>query len=202
MQAVMKHLVIILSFFFTTFCFGQTFNRQDNETAINFVKRVTKLDTFPHPIIETNEWDTLRKTIIYFSPTSTGDEINIIGYLLVPVTSTKYKQVLIDTFFQEGADPRIETVFFANADKDKEREIIILVSWAQLHRGAGIFGTLYGTYIYDNPKVAVSEDKLKFYKGLSDKLDGGFEGDRDGKIVKARYKSVGSIRKALRALGY
>jgi hypothetical protein len=202
MQAFMKHFVILISFFSTTFCVGQTFDRQDKETALNFVKRITNLEEFPHPVIETKEWDTTRKVIIYFVPKTTDDVTNIIGYLLVPITSTGYKQVLIDTFYQEGADPKIETVFFANADKDKKREVVILVSWPQVHRGAGIYGTLYGTYIYDNPNLSISQDKLKFYKGLSDKLDGGFEGDREGKSVKAKYKSVASIRAALKKLGY
>jgi hypothetical protein len=113
-----------------------------------------------------------------------------------------YRRVLIDTFFNEGGEPHIEGVLFENADRDKERELIVMTSWRQDHRPAGLDGTLYGTFIFDNPNSSVQEYELFFFKELSEKLDGGFEGKRNKETVKADYKNAAAIRGALRKLGY
>ncbi len=199
----MKQLLIVSLFLgLAISAIAQKFERKANESAGSFVKRITNLDELPHPVIETKEWDSVRKSIIYFVPDVKGEEINIIGYLLIPINSMNYSRVLIDTFQQEGANPKIETVFFANADKDKQREMIIQTSWEQNHRGAGVYGMLYGTYIYDNPNLASPPRQLKFFKSLSAKLDGGFEGKQEGKKVKAKYKTVNSIKAGLKKMGY
>jgi hypothetical protein len=197
-----QFLLSLLLWLYASLSYGQVFERQHAETAEAFVKRITKLDDLPHPVIETREWDSARKTIIYFDKAGPEDNPYTTAFLLVPTTGLSYQRVLIDSFYEEGGPVKIETVFFANCDGDKEREIIVLVSWLQVHRGAGTYGHLYGTYIYDAPNVLALPQRLTFYKALSEKLDGGFEGDRDGKPVKATYKTVNAIKMALKKMGY
>jgi hypothetical protein len=155
-----------------------------------------------YAVIETGEWDSTHKSIIYFLPFGAKGREAVIGYVLVPKSMMTYRKILIDTFFQEGGAPHIEHVLFANADRDKARELIIIVSWPQDHSAAGIVGTLYGTHIFDDPSPDIEEYQLKFFKALSEKLDGGFEGKRNNEPVKADYKTAPQIKAALRKLGY
>jgi hypothetical protein len=90
--------------------------------------------------------------------------------------------------------------FERESDKDKEREIIVLTSWQQQH--VEVSGTLYSTFIYDAPTLSPSQKRLTFYKALSEKLDGGFDGHTEGTQVKAKYKTVASIRSGLEQMGY
>lgn len=197
----MKYLFLLLTLFSTTLCFGQPYHRLNGETSEAFVKRITRTANLAHPVIETDEWDPTHQSILYFLPYG-KEEKDIIGYVLVPKSMMTYRKVLIDTFFQEGGDPRIDQVFFANADKDKEQELIIVVQWPQGHSRAGLVGTLYGTHIYDDPSPVTEEYQLKFFKELSERLDGGFEGKRNGEMVKAEFKTAAQIKAALRKLGY
>jgi len=199
----MKHLFLLLTFFSTTLCLGQPYQRFNGESNEDFVKRITRTTSLSYAVIETNEWDPTHKSLIYFLPFGKKKgEAAIIGYVLVPKSMMTYRKILIDTFFQEGGDPGIENVFFANADKDKERELIIMIRWPQDHPGAGIVGTLYGTHIFDDPSPTIEEYQLKFFKALSEKLDGGFEGKRNSETVKADFKNAVQIRAGLRKLGY
>lgn len=199
----MKHLFFLLAAFSSVLCFGQQqYYRRNGETKEAFVKRITRSASLTHPVVETGEWDSTHKSIIYFLPAKTSEGDAVIGYLLVPLNMLTYRKVLIDTIFHEGGEPHIENVLFANADKDKERELIVMTSWPQNHREAGLDGTLYGTYIFDNPRTDTQEYQLSFFKELSEKLEGGFEGVRNKETVKAEYKSAAQIRGALRKMGY
>jgi hypothetical protein len=152
MQIFMRQFLILTAFIFLTLSGNsQTYTKQSAETADQFIRRITQLHELPHPVIETKEWNSAEKVIIYFIP---DKEDNLLGYLLVPSANLTYQQVLIDTFHAEGNPTRIEAVFFANADKDKEREIIVLTSWQQQH--VDVSGTLYGTFIYDAPTLSPS----------------------------------------------
>ncbi len=200
----MKHHFLLLTLFSTTLCFGQTYYyRSTGETIEGFVSRLENRSVLAHPVIETDAWDPAFKSIIYFLPARTSEGPGIIGYLLVPQKSMlTYRRVLIDTFFNEGGEPHIENVLFENTDNDKERELIIMTSWLQDHRNAGLDGTLYGTFIFDNPSTTEEEYQLRFFKELSEKLDGGFEGKRGKEKVKAEYKKAADIRGELRRLGF
>ena len=194
----MKRLLIFLTLLFLTADgFSQMYTRQKAEKASTFITRVTGLKEFVHPVIEAKGHDTTNKAIIYFAPAKNETTV---GYILITENGTAYRPMIIDTFYEEGAPAKIEAVFFANADKDKEQEIIILTSWEQVH--ADVRGMLYGTFIYDWPTLSRSQKRLTLLKTLSKKLSGGFDGTTEGLKVKAKYTSVASIRKRLKELGY
>ncbi len=153
------YLTIVFSIL-TLVTFSQTYYRQTNESVEGFLKRVLNVDELAHPAIETKEWDSTRKVLFGFIDASITSKISydrpdpekdVIGYVFIPDGNGYYQRELIDTFEEDGGLARIETVFFANADNDKEREIAITVSWRQMHRGASIDGYMYDTYLYDNP---------------------------------------------------
>ena len=124
-----------------------------------------------------------------------------------------YKQTLIDTFFQGGGarSIKIETVFFANADKDKQREIIVMTkSRAHSPRYADndLEGYFYESYIYDNYNLQTPPTSLTQFKKLSEvfqEFDGIANDSKTGRFLrkeKAKYKDSKAIRLRLKQLGY
>lgn len=192
-------------------CHCQTVDRLPGENAETFVKRAFKIeDDLPHPVIESEEWDSVKKVIIFFKLFDEGN----IGYLLTPMQNNTYTITLIDTLFDQGGQgvPIIESVSFANADKDSAREIIVMIKapvkaprYAEQY-GEGFY---YDTYIYDNPLLPNPAKRLHYFEDISNKLSAGFDGSyyraKDGKFVNketAKYKDVASVRAALKQMGY
>jgi hypothetical protein len=192
---------------------AQTFQRLTNESAETFIKRIYKVEELSHPIIETKEWDTSKKVIICFIEFESNEGGGVLGYLLTPTINQIYKQTLIDTFFQGGgaSSRKIETVFFANADKDKPREIIVMtkaMAHSPRYADNDLQGYFYESYIYDNYNLQEPPNSLTQFKKLSEEFQE-FEGiANDSKTSrflrkeKAKYKDSKAIRLKLKQLGY
>lgn len=204
----MKYIFIVLfSLLLSTISYGQVVNRYDNETTEQFVKRLQPIHSeLTSKVIETN-WNSIPVIIAFYMQTyklpkendpDQDDYMRIIARLYVQQKPNEYKNFLIDTINSEGGDPRVESVFFANADKDKATELVLLISWEQHH--FDIDGTLYGTFVYDD--VLMPHLKLNFMKAISKKLDGGFDGFTEGTKVTAKFKTAYSIKAELKRLGF
>jgi hypothetical protein len=206
----MRYFLYCVLFFITTnFSFGQSVDRNYNESAAQFVSRFkpenSKLSTH---VLET-KWNA-REVIIAFyeqpfklslqEDPGQQNYVRIIGEIFFKTSNNHYNKYMIDTIESEGGDPKIESVFFANAYKGKNKELIILVSWPQVH--ADVKGTLYGTYVYDEMGKD-SENKLRYLKSISEKLSGGCDCVySDGQIKKAKFKNASDIKSALRIRGF
>jgi hypothetical protein len=210
----MKHtLFTILTLTLMLVSKAQTFQRMTDENAEDFAKRIYKVDELSHPIIETKEWDKTKNVIICFIKFDTNEGGGVLGYLLTQADNENYKQTLIDTFFQGGGarSIKIETVFFANADKDKQREIIVMTkSLAHSPRYADndLEGYFYESYIYDNYNLQTPPTSLTQFKKLSEEFqefDGVENDSKTGRFLrreKAKYKDSKAIRLRLKQLGY
>ena len=120
-------IAFLLAFFmWTPFSYGQEGRRLKDETLEDFAKRNGPPQAkLTHRIIETEAWGK-QKTIIAFyvvqikvkdgTPATQVD-----GYLFRPKSTDTYERILIKNFEEEGDTPKVEAVFFANADKDKAR---------------------------------------------------------------------------------
>ena len=204
----MKYIFIVLfSLLLSTISYGQVVNRYDNETTEQFVKRLQPIHSqLTSKVIETT-WNSNPVIIAFYMQTfklpkendpDQDDYMRIIARLYVQQKPNEYKNFLIDTINSEGGDPRVESVFFANADKDKATELVLLISWEQHH--FDIDGTLYGTFIYDD--VLMPHLKLNFKKAISEKLDGGFDGLTEGTKVTAKFKTSNAVKAELKKLGF
>ena len=193
---------------------AQTFQRLINESADTFVKRMYKVEELSHPIIETKEWDISKKVIICFIEIESNEGGGgVLGYLLTPTINQIYKQTLIDTLFQGGgaSSIKIETVFIANADKDKPREIIVMtkaMAHSPRYADNNLQGYFYESYIYDNYNLQTPPNSLTHFKKLSEEFQE-FEGiaydPKTGRFLrkeKAKYKDSKAIRLKLKQLGY
>lgn len=210
----MKTILCLLSFIALTFIStGQTYTRQTSEAPDTFVKRIFKVEELAHPIIETNEWDVNKKVIICFVGFWSIEESGILGYLLTPIDEYTYRQTFIDSFNVSGGmgSVSIETVFFANTDNDKAREIIITTK-AELrpprYSGINIQGHFYDNYFYDNYNLTFPPIALTKFVKLNDAFSD-FEGvtydNETGKVKKkdkSKYKAPNAVRLKLKEMGY
>jgi hypothetical protein len=203
--------ILLITFAFSTPNFAQNFHRNPGETAAEFAGSILPNDSarLVSQVLETKLWDSTKKIIIAFysatiefTPTQKEafKEKVVQGYVFVPLVDGQYKRLLIDTYTQEGADAYVETVFFANADKDKQKELIILCSWDQ-NGHATISGKLFQVYLYDHLNFTKLPESLKVLHHLDKTFKPEFEGKGDdGKKSTAKYKTVEDIRKKLKAL--
>jgi hypothetical protein len=206
-------IIAILALTLVVVSKAQTFQRLTGESAEAFAKRIYNVDELSHPIIETKEWDTAKKVIICFVEFSSNEGGGILGYLLTPTENQTYQQTLIGTFYRSGGTSSIsiETVFFANTDKDKQREIIVMTK-AKAHSPRyadnDLVGFFYESYIYDNYDLQAPPISLTQFKKLSEvfqEYEGIAYDSKTGRFLrreKAKYKDSKAIRIKLKQLGY
>lgn len=208
----MRHFInISILLFWTTLSFGQIqlVPRKDNESAEQFAEhQKPENSTLTHKVLET-KWNGNSTIISLYDITYKLPEENdpgqqryhkIIGFVFSELGKNTYSKVTFGTIDTEGGNPSIETIFFANADNDEAKEIIIIACWEQRHYDVN--GMLYGTYVFDNQTIEKTFD-LKFLEEISKKLDGGCECNwRDGTNKKSKFKTASEVKKELARLGY
>lgn len=202
-------LHIILLLLIANASFGQRVERRSKESAEQLVSKYMP----EHSKLAFNVLDTMwngKPVIIAFF--EQGHKLSmeedpgqqtyhrVIGEVFFKNDGNDYTRFLIDTIKSEGGDPKIENVFFANADKGRNKELIVLVSWPQLH--ADVSGTLYGAFVFDDYKIE-GKKKLRYLENISRKLSGSCDCEyKDGKKTKAKLRNEADIRAELRRLGY
>jgi hypothetical protein len=203
----MKQLLMTIALLWAVlFACSPSITRLVNETAEGFAQRNGPPQAIlRHPLIETSDWGGESKAIVAFYEeefVQSGQTYRrIVSYIYVPVSDKTYRKVLIDTFEPEGGDPKIEAVFFATVNGDKDTKLIIICSWPQIHYD--FRGKLYATFVYKAPRPHTKATKLKFEDGISKKLEGGCECEwRDGSKSIAKYKTADEVKAALRASRY
>jgi hypothetical protein len=203
MKQLLVTIVLLLA---VPSAYASSITRLANETAESFAKRNGPLQTtLVHQVIETSAWGGKSKAIIAFYEQEFEESgqtyRRIMSYIYVPEANKTYRKILIDTFESEGGDPEIESVFFANIGRGKQKKLIIICSWPQAHYD--FHGKLYATFVYEAPRPYTKATKLKFEEGISKKLEGGCECEwRDGTRRTAKYKTAGEVKAALRTLGH
>lgn len=206
----MKHFVsIVILFIVVHSSFGQLVQRYDNETASQFSERLKpKNAILTHQVIEA-KWNDKPVIIAFYKqayhlPIQKDPEQQIYqkitGAVYIQNENNNYRKTSFGTIDTEGGDPNIETVFFANADKDNTKELILIASWTQQHYD--VSGTLYGTFVFDYD-VSNAKSEWTFLKKISNQLDGGCECSwSDGTSKKAKYKKASEVKAALKKLGF
>jgi hypothetical protein len=199
-----KYCIIFLFLWTSTLVNAQIFERKEGENIDTFIGRIYPNRVVVHQIFQVHEWDTTKNMIVAFyahSEASDKDDIGAIGYAYVEKEKNKYAEILIDSIHKEGGYLDIETVFFANCDKDKKREMFVLCTSKVQHKD--VSGTIYQTFIYDNIDTKKPPIRFTFLDKISKDFDGGFEGINDaGERTLAKYKTVKDIRKELKKRGF
>jgi hypothetical protein len=159
-------------------------------------------------VVETS-WNNTSVIIAFFSETyllpllddpQQREYKRIIATLFVSDAYKKnYAVSIIDTLIEEESLPTIEQLFFANADNDKEKELIILTTWDI--NNTSVHGKLYSTSIYDYAKLLPK--KLLFLNDISSNVNGGCDCTWEiGRIHRSKFKNKADIINGLQSLGY
>ncbi len=207
----MRHfLILTTTFCFFSFSFGQSLVRQENETAQMFADRLKPDSTeIAHIIIETKQLDTTKNIIVVFykktiyevrqMPTYVDhSQYDImLGYAFILTENKSYEKVFIDTIPPDGGDPEIISIFFANADKDMGKELIVLCKYEQVHYDYE--GEFYEPYIFN---YSMNTKRFTYLSKLSETFWGCECGFRNGKTEIARYKTANDIKIKLKKLGF
>ena len=94
----------------------------------------------------------------------------------------------IDEYETNGAIPNVDTVFFMNLDGLKN--LIILISWHQVHRAENISGTSYQIYGYTFHDGDLNSNKVI----TNDPELSGEEGEFYGEEMHFKYKNAELIK--------
>ena len=164
--------------------------------------------TIVHSLIQTSLWGKENCIIVFYEGRFTEDTQYqyehqcVDAYLLVPNEQNAYEKVLIYHFEDDNVDTEIQSVFFANADSDPQKELIILSTC--YHRLQYLYeGTEYNTSVFDNFDTAKPPKKMTYLSKISAQLDGGFEGFLESNPnSEALFKTASDIKKELKRLGY
>ncbi len=196
----------------TVKAYGPTVKRIPGEPALQFAVRARPLYTelrqeMMSKVTETKEWTQEPSVIAFYTQkfyveedgTQPRDNYRTLAFMFIPSGKDTYKRVFIDTFNNEGKPVNIAATFFANADSDQVKELVIVATSTQHDKDAS--GTLYMNRVYDNIGRLVP-GRLRRLDDASAKIEGGFEGTKAGKPSKAKYKSEKEISDALKKLGY
>ncbi len=179
---------------------GQEVKRLRNETAESFAKRNGRADAeLVHKVIETEAWGNQKAIFAFYSGAVSGQ---VDGYVFVQKSPDTYQNIAIYNFEEEGGTPKIEAVFFVNADKDKAQELAVICSWEARHYD--VSGRLYRTYIFDDINSGASPAKLDFLEAVSEKVSGGCDCTyRDGKTKGTKkFETAAQVKIGLRKFGF
>ncbi|MEP6945676.1 MAG: hypothetical protein ABJA02_07145 [Acidobacteriota bacterium] len=183
---------------------GDIVTRSQGEAAADFARRYAPKDSeMTEKVVETEVFGAKRAVIAFYKLEFQAkyDYTEVHGYLYIPRDGDEYDRILINNFEEEGATPKIEAVFFANADKDAARELIVICSWRQEHYD--VDGTLYATYIFDDIGRDKIPERLTYLKKISERVSGGCDCNyRDKTKPDKRFETAVQVRTGLKKLGY
>jgi hypothetical protein len=194
-------LIIFVLITYNVFCQGETAQQIANKLKPEKSKIV-------HTVIQQDFWG-IKNGIIAFYETRYLDTISatenyerqfIEGYIIIP-QKQGYRKVLINKYEDDNVDTEIESVFFANADKDESKELVIISTVT--HRLQYLYdGTEYSTDIFNDFTLNNIPNELNRLDKLGSKFSG-FEGYVDSKgTTKAKYKTAADVRRKLKQMGY
>lgn len=188
----------------------QNLKKQINPTARQIAENFKpEKSEIVHQVIETKVWGKKNVIIVFYetkyidseSTTTPYERQFVEGYLLIPDSKNKYQKVLIYKFEDDNVATIVNSVFFANADNDTEKELIILTTCS--HRLQYLYdGIEYSTYVFDNFDMKEPPKEMTFLHDISGKLQGGFEGEREEGLSKADFKTASEVKAELKKLGY
>ena len=158
--------------------------------------------------IETTAW-TEDKAIVAFYRQNFNVEIEdeqpkectrLLGEVFVTTDRSIYKRALLDTFANGAHPTKITSVFFANADSDAVKELIVIS--ASDIKNTDSVGTLFSVRVFDKTFAKLLPARIKRLESAGVLLSGGFEGVVNGKPVKAKHKNQKEVEDELKKAGF
>ena len=181
------------------------FAQSADEIAKQFQPRHSEI---AHPVIQTRVSDIARVVLVFYSTTLYHYYQDITcqrqvadGYLLVSRNGT-HQKVFIGRFEDGNVDTEILSVFFANADYDEDKELIVMT--ATTHPLQYLYeGTHYNISFYDTFSEKYIPNELPpVHNKVTESFSNNFEGLLDDKYQTAQFKSAADVKKQLQKSGF
>ncbi len=183
---------------------GTVVKRLPGEPTLQFVVRARPLYTeftteLKSKIMETSEWSENPGIIAFYNQRYyVGDEgatpkdcYRTLAYIFMPTADNYYKRILIDSFSNDGKQVKLGKVFFANADSDQTKELVIMATATEPG------GTMYYNRVYDNV-LKPMPGQLRRIPEAKTKIESGFEGTKNGKQCHSKFRSEDDVAEALK----
>jgi len=175
---------------------AQTLDRAPGESDLSFATRVLGLPKDAEPHTTLAAWNGVPTLFVDYKTDEADPERPLVA--LQRQAAGDYRAIQVTLGEQEGGTPNILAIGFANADRDPDRELIVILAWPQVHYDFS--GTLYEVRLFDAPKPGQAELALL---PVSGKFGSGCEcGRRDGPDEHYRFKTVAAVKAELKRLGY
>lgn len=177
------------------------FDRAPGETALAFAERALVLvggDEETH-VVEAR-WN--GRPAVFADFTQRGadgdDERALVALMRRP--DGLYDRALVTIGEQEGGEPEVIAIGFANADRDSADELAVMLRWPVQH--LDVSGSLYEVRIFDDLKPG--QARPAFLKSVSDRFaahacDCGWS---DGRRETYGFKTMALVKRELKRLGY
>ena len=191
----------------------QNVKRLPNEPVKQFLTRCRPIyseftEELGNKVVETKEWSTEKAVVAFYSQQYQKQEedqpavacTRLLGDIFFTKDKISYKRALIDSFTNEDVPTSVVAVFFANADSDANKELVVITSGE--FKTKAINGKKYKVSVYDNITPNVFPARLKRLDDVAAKLESGVEGYTDSKPTKAKYKTQKDVEDALKKMGF
>jgi hypothetical protein len=200
----MKYALIAVLALCSSLANAQIVTMNPSESLAAFVSRFAPENSWlTHPIIQARLGAKIGSAVISFHEHTTASEYSdnetaVEGFLYLSQGGNTYRRIAIDTYFPEGGNPVIESVFFQRDSNANARRLFVIVSWGQRHYEVN--GTLYSTYAYNLSDSIRVADSLDIDETLGKKLSGGCDCVRsDGSATIAKFTTAAEVLSYLRA---
>lgn len=175
---------------------AQTLDRAPGESDVAFATRALRLPKGADPHTTLATWNGVPTLFVDYTTAEAEPERPLVA--LQRQAAGGYRAIDVTLGEQEGGTPDVLAIGFANADRDADRELIVILAWSQVHYDFS--GTLYEVRLFDAPKPGQAQLMLL---PVSGKFGAGCEcGRRDGPDEHYRFKTVAAVKAELKRLGY
>lgn len=111
-----------------------------------------------------------------------------------------WRRIAVTRAEEEGGVAEIAAIGFANADRDADRELIVLIKWPQVHYDYS--GAFYEVRLFDTPHPGVPHlaplpKTSALFGGIGCECN-----SRDGGRQRYRFTTIAAIRQELTRRGY
>ena len=197
----MKHLRRLTGLVLTLACLGggaqaQMLDRKPGESDLTFATRSLKLPKDAEPHTTLTSWNGVPTLFVDYETQEADPERPLVA--LQRQADGRYRTLQVTLGEQEGGTPDILALGFANADRDTDKELIVILAWPMRHYD--VSGTLYEVRLFDAAKPGQTELMLL---PLSGKFGLGCECERtDEPAEHYRFKTIAAVKAELKRLGY
>jgi hypothetical protein len=171
------------------------------ETPAHFAARVLGQPEGELNIVDA-PWNGRRTLFADYQRTEREKDYNVTYrelFALVQQPDGTWRKIAVTTG-EEGGEAEVAAIGFANADRDADRELIVILKWPQQHYDYS--GAFYEVRLFDTP--ATGKPALTYLEGISKKFGGvGCEcSAREGADKHYRFKTIAAVKQELKRLGY